>query len=134
MLRVEYYWDTPRLQGPLLATYYLKGDGTRGTVELEPFPSESHLRNMEVPNYEVDSLREFYQHLENWPEFLMFGDLDAMTLHRAWTRELVEEQAQRELETARPVIVPLDAPKGENNPVPKREPRRVTVTVHSPSE
>jgi hypothetical protein len=61
----------------------------------------------------------------------MFGDSDAMTLDRAWTRELVEEQAKRELETARPVIVAWDAPKGQSNPVPKRELRKVTVTVVS---
>lgn len=128
MLRVEYYWDTPRLQGPLLATYYFLGDGTRGTAELEPFP-ESQMR--ELPSYERDSLREFYELLESWPGLLMFGDSDAMTLDRAWTRELVEEQAKRELETARPVIVALDAPKGQSNPVPKRELRKVTVTVVS---
>ena len=113
MITVEYYWDSPHLTGHL-ATYTLKGDGSPGTATIEPFP--------DVPSYfdtryYAQDYLDFYQTLSNWPEALMFLDLEADELHRAWTLDLVKEHCQSKLATTRAVIIEPGTPKGTSNPV-----------------
>lgn len=90
MITIEYYWngEGPKLL-PLLVTYTMKGDGTRGTAKLEPFPEE-----IDESNEHYEGYRHIYGILEGWPEALMYLELDADEAHLAWTKEFAEKKAR----------------------------------------
>lgn len=121
MITVEYYWDNDWVRG-LLATYTMKGDGTPGTVEIEPFSKRTWggARGTEV-------YRLMYDFLVRNPGAIMEVDLEEHQVGKEWTLELAQEQCQAKFKAFRGVIIEPGTPKGTSDPVPPRQGVKVRV-------